>query len=77
VELEPRRKIPASEVRDFYLEYEKRFPDLYSNGFSGWLGFLEGRGFIRHVDGDIAITPSGLDFLMWLRVNKLSFSRPG
>lgn len=64
-------KIPVSEAREFFETYRVQYPDFYTSGFEGWLGFMKSQELVRELDGMLEITDIGQDFLLYITKNRL------
>ncbi len=77
IELGARRVVSSEEAYNFYVEYEKRFPDVYIGyGFPGWINFLINHGLIVQNGSQVAVTDFADDFLIWLRATQLTINKP-
>jgi hypothetical protein len=76
IQLEARRRAPVKEAVEFYQQYERNFPDVYTGyGYTGWFNFIRNSGLVELQGEDIILTAVGEDFLSWLKARKLSINK--
>ncbi|MGH7559146.1 MAG: hypothetical protein ACREMD_15475 [Gemmatimonadota bacterium] len=58
--------VPANELRPFYNDASKSFPELYGNyGFEDWLAFLKTAMLLEERAEGVVISMIGREFLKW------------